>query len=807
MERVNKTFIKIINNRGWYFLLMSLFITNNAFSQESISTIQHQFEAYTNNNYQEKVFLHTDKTVYTTGEVLWFKAYVTNAASNSFSLLSKICYVEIISDEKKQLMQGKISIDSGRGNGSFLLPSSTRSGNYVIRAYTNWMKNFDPQFYFEENISIINPNKKPEFKKESNNDSIYAAFFPEGGNLVSGLNNNVAFKITDKYGKGVQAKGFIVSGKDTVTSFKTERFGMGTFSFNPLKGNMYQAIIKLNNTIIKKELPEIYTNGWTLHVADDGNKLSIKIACNMEAEHAVFLFVQTRGSIKSAKMLYLTNGNVTSAINKSAFGDGISQITVFNEKKQPVCERLYFKKPANVLQIKLDGIEKEYKTRSKVSINVATNNTNSEEVAASDLSVAVYLADSLQPEQKTNIASYLWLNSDLKGYVESPDYYFSSDPEAEKAIDNLMLTQGWRRFKWENVLTNSTPSFTFLPEYEGHIITGKLSSKIADLEDTGRIVYLSVPGKSFKFSNSSSSASGQVRFNVEKFYGGNEIIVQTNKADSNYRIFIDNPFSDKYNEPYIEPFHLTPGLSNAILLRTIGAQAQNIYQPDKEDNFTLPSSYDTTAFYGIPYKTYYLDNYTRFPTMEEVMREYVKEVRVRKRGKTFYYEVFNEPGVSYFNNNPLTLIDGIPVFDLNKIIDIDPLKIKRIDITATTFFKGNQQYNGIVSYFTYNGDLSGYQLDPNSVVAEYEGLQYEREFYSPQYETPQQQLSRLPDFRNVLYWSPILKTKKGKNNISFYTSDIPGKYIVVVQGISDEGIAGCASFNFTVSSSPHNKDH
>lgn len=801
MKKINEIFTEIINNGSYGLLLMSLLLTSPCFSQESVSTIQHQFEAYTNNNYQEKVFLHIDKTVYATGEVLWFKAYITNAVSNNFSMLSKICYVEIISDNKKQLMQVKISIDSGKGNGSFLLPSSIRSGNYVIRAYTNWMKNFDPQFYFEETISIINPNKKPEFKKQNDTDSAYAGFFPEGGNLVYGLNNNVAFKITDRYGKGLQAKGFIVSAKDTVTTFETGRFGMGTFSFNPTKGNKYHAIIKLNSTTIKKDLPEIYNTGWTLHAADDGSKLLLNIACNIEAEHAVFLFVQTRGSVKSAAKLSLTDGSAAFTLDKSTLGEGISQITFFNEKKQPVCERLYFKKPVNILQIKSSGFEKEYQTRSKVNINIATNNTDGAEVAG-DMSVAVYLADSLQPDQQTNIVNYLWLGSDLKGPVESPEYYFSaSGTEAEKAADNLMLTQGWRRFKWEDVLKDTTSSFTFLPECEGHIITGKLSSKMAGLKDTGKNVYLAVPGKSFRFSNSSSSVSGLLRFNIEKFYGNNEIVAQTNKADSNYRIFLDNPFSDKYNASSIPPVNLTPRLSNEILLRSIGAQSQNIYQPEKEDNFMLPSGYDTTAFYGIPYKTYYLDNYTRFPTMEEVMREYVKEVRVRKRGKSFYYEVFNEPDTSYFNNEPLTLIDGIPVFDVNKIIDIDPLKIRKIDITATTFFKGNQQYNGIVSYSTYNGDLSGYQLDPNSIVAEYEGLQYEREFYSPHYETPRQQLSRLPDFRNVLYWSPNLQTKKGKNSISFYTSDIPGKYFVAIQGISDGGLTAYSTFNFTVSSS------
>jgi hypothetical protein len=774
------------------------------FSQDE-AVIHQQFETYSNNNYQEKVFLHTDKTVYITGEVIWFKAYITNAASNNFSSLSKICYVEIISADKKVLLQGKIDIDSGKGNGSFQIPTSVRTSNYLIRAYTNWMKNFDPQFYFEQTISIINPNKGPESNKPDNALPGYIQFFPEGGNLVYGLNNTVAYKITDAYGKGLQGKGFIVTERnDTIVKFETERFGMGTFSFNPAKGNKYHAIIKLNEITLTKDLPEIYNDGWALHVKDEGNTLSVSIACTIQTEHNVFLFVQTRQSTKIAKMQSFNNGNAGFTINKSELGEGISQLTIFNEEKQPVCERLYFKKPANALQIKLDNIKAQYSSRNKVDINVSSNETNGNNINA-DMSVAVYLADSLQPEQKTNLFNYLWLTSELKGTIESPNYYFeNSGAEVDKETDNLMLTQGWRRFKWDDVLKNTKPSFTFLPEYEGHVITGKISPKIAGLQDTGINVYLSVPGKNFKFSNTTSSADGLIQFNVEKFYGSRELIAQTNVSDSNYRVFIDNPFSEQYAEILPDPVHVTPALSDNILLRSIGAQAESIYKPEKENNFILPVSFDTTAFYGKPSRQYYLDAYTRFPTMEEVMREYVKEVHLKKRDKTYHYEVFNEPYIIYFNDDPLVLFDGVPVFNVNKIIDMDPLKIQKVDVITTKFFKGNQHYNGIVSYSTYNGDLDSYQLDPNSLVVEYDGLQLQREFYSPQYETDQQLLTRKPDYRNVLYWSPTIQTKKGKQNISFYTSDVPGKYIVLVQGISDSGLAGVATGSFMVSSNTTN---
>lgn len=771
----------------------------NIFSQNQISPIQQRFEINNENNYQEKVFIHTDKTVYSTGEIIWLKAYITDAATNMLSPLSKICYVEITGTDKKVLLQGKIDVDSGEGNGSFQIPSSIASGNYMIRGYTNWMKNFDPQYYFEQPITVINPNKKPEFAKTDSLVSDNIQFFPEGGNLVTGFANTVAFKLADAYGKGLSGKGIILSDKnDTVAYFNTFHFGMGTFSFTPLKGNIYRAVATVENNIIKKDLTAITDSGWVLHLVDDSLTITLNVSCNIRKEKQVFLFVQARNIVKLAKEQPLQNGVTAFTINKTDLGEGISQLTLFNEERQPVCERLYFKRPQSMLQVKLNSDKQEFALRQKVKIDVTSGNSNGNPVNAS-MSAAVYLFDSLQPGQKINIVNYTWLSSELKGIIESPDYYFKdSGADAARAADDLMLTQGWRRFKWEDVLKNSKPAFTYIPEYEGHVITGKLFPKSGTIAGEGISVYLSVTGKDFKFANTIAAPKGLIRFNVDKFYGSHEIIAQTNAADSNYRIFIDNPFSDQFPEISVEPLQLNPSFTNEILIRSIGAQAQSIYQPAKKEHYILPVNFDTTSFFGIPSKTYYLDDYTRFPTMEEEMREIVKEVHVRKKEDNFHYEVFNEPDISYFSHDPLVLIDGVPVFNTNKIVAIDPLKIKRIVVTTAKFFQGSQQYDGIVSYGTYNGDLESYQLDPNSLVVEYDGLQLEREFYSPQYETPDDASSRIPDYRNVLYWAPDIKTKSGRQAISFYTSDIPGKYFVLVQGISDTGESGFATTQFTV---------
>ena len=143
-------------------------------------------------------------------------------------------------------------------------------------------------------------------------------------------------------------------------------------------------------------------------------------------------------------------------------------------------------------------------------------------------------------------------------------------------------------------------------------------------------------------------------------------------------------------------------------------------------------------------------------------------------------------------------VNGVPVFDPNKLIKYDPLKVKKIDIVKRKYFYGPLIFNGIVNFTTYSPDPSMLaELDP--VIMEYEGLQYQREFYSPVYETQEEISSRLPDFRNVLYWSPGVQTDaQGKTEIDCFTSDLKGKFIIVLQGMSTDGRAGEKSISFEV---------
>lgn len=792
--------------------MVSLFSTMHAFGQ--LSEVENSYANYNKYNLQEKIYVHTDRSFYLCGEVLWFKAYLTNAANNQPFSLSKVVYVELLNNLHQPVLQGKIAMENGVGNGSFYLPFSVTSGNYVLRAYTNWMKNFSQDYFFEKNISIINSSNGLDSSMIHESVNYNADFFPEGGNLVNGLESEIAFKVSDNKNKGAEYEGVIIDQlKDTVARFESLQFGMGHFTIKPETGKQYTAIINLENgTSIRKNLPEAYNTGYVMHLADNGsNDLKISIHASLPPENAaqnIYIIIQNNHQINFAQSKSIENNEAVVIINKDSLKEGVSRITVFDANKQPLCERLYFRRPQNKMVITAKSDKENYQLRNKVIVDITTSNQSGDSLTG-NLSAAVYRLDNLHEPDKENIFSYLWLSSNLRGTIEDPDYYFKNEnDETNEALDNLMLTQGWRKFNWENVLQNKTPAFSYVPEYRSHIITGKITNDITKKPAPDVEVYLSVPGRRIQLRVCISDSNGLVHFEMKDFFGANQIVVQTNtNIDSIYHLEILSPFSEKISENILPAFYIGEKYKDDLLSENMDMEVQNTYHEDQLEYVEKPEI-DTTPFYFHPYKTYVFGDYVHYTTMEEAIREYVNEASVRKNGSKFRIAMLNVPAFALqdvqptetkFQKDPLVLLDGVPVFDIDKIMAYDPSKIEKLEVVAERYYFGPITADGIMSYTTYKANLEDFKLDPHDLILDYEGLQQQRIFYSPEYTNDDERMSRLPDFRDLLFWTPTLTTNvNGKGGFSFYTSDIPGKYLVVIQGLSSKGFAGSSSFIFNV---------
>lgn len=772
-----------------------------AFAQSDLGDIQQKFNTYNNQVYTEKIYLNTDRNYYVAGEIAWFKLYVVNGITHQLSTMSKIAYTELLDNNNNVFLQAKINVANGTGNGSFYLPATLPTGNYKIRCYTNWMKNFDAAFFFETALTIVNTaaNLPPADTTSGYNID----FFPEGGNLAQGIENNVAFKISGKNGAGINnCNGIITDDNDTITLFTPLHAGIGTFLHTPLAGHSYTAHITDadGKEILKKALPQA-AEGYALRLKKTGNgQINVTITSTTQmSEKEFYLFAHTRGVVKSIQKAVTQSGVAEFNIDEKKLGDGISHLTIFNSNRTPVCERLYFKRPDQKLSVNITSDAQQYATRNKAGIKVFTTDKDNQPVSA-NMSLAVYRIDSLQKETGSDIFSYLWLNTDLTGNIENPSYYFTTvNDTTTSGLDNLMLTHGWRRFKWADILQNKKPLFAFLPEVEGEIITGKIQDT-STREPLGNIaVFASVPGPYTQLYSSLSEKNGDIKFYTKNIVGPGELVVQAQEGDKHfYNIEINTPFSGKFAGTKLSPLSLSPGLKAALEVNSISAQIQRRYAADFLKRYTLPDI-DTSTFYGKPDEKYMLDDYTRFSTMEEVLREYIPGVIVGRSNRKFRLIVYDIQNKRLFRDNPLLLLDGVVVQDADRIMSYDPLKVRKIEVVTRRYYYGALVLDGIVNFVTYKGNMEEFEMDPRSVILDFEGMQLQREFYMPVYNTEEQKNSRLADFRNLLYWEPnVITNKNGEIQLQFYTSDMKGKYIGVIEGMTPDGKAGRGTFRFEV---------
>ena len=638
-----------------------------------------RLEGYRQHHLQEKLFLHTDKEFYLAGEICWFKVYTVDGSSQKPIDLSKVAYLEWLDKDNKPVLQAKVGLSGGHGDASVYLPLSLRSGNYKLRAYTNWMKNFDADWFFQKTVTIVNARRSQDIPVAEAAPQYHVGFFPEGGNLLEGVTCRIGFRIADAYGKGLDCTGVVTEDEqDTIIRVSPHRFGIGQFALTPRPGHHYRAVFRLaDGTAVNSLLPTAAAEGVAMSVVpegSDGLRVTVQAAgAGVSASGAmVYLVAHTRQSVKAAEAAPLANGKASFLIDKKVLGEGVSHLTVFNAEKQPVCERLVFKQPSKILNITVQPDAPSYGQRKKINLTVDAGAANA------DCSLSVFRADDLEGNAQSNIAPYLWLSSDLKGRIESPGYYFEH-PEDAEAMDDLMLTHGWRRFHWGDVLTSQPRQPEFPPEYNGALITGRMVDSHTGAPAKGVEAYLSVPGTRTQFSTVFSDDEGRLRFELRDFYGGQEVILQTNPRDTSYRIEIANPFAEGYTADSVAPILLSKNDSDLLAEKSENMEVLNRYAGERLKHLHVPAGFDTTAFYYVADKSYLLDNYTRFTTMEEVMREYVVLMLVKQQGGHWHLPLYEIPYNQFFESDPLILLDGVPVFNIDSLMVLDPLKLRKLE--------------------------------------------------------------------------------------------------------------------------------
>ena len=337
-------------------------------------------------------------------------------------------------------------------------------------------------------------------------------------------------------------------------------------------------------------------------------------------------------------------------------------------------------------------------------------------------------------------------------------------------------------------LTKKTTNFTgeFLPEYEGHIITGKIiDNQTEKQEHTILSSGLSIPGEGIRFFAGQETATGDVRFFTSRISGTKEISTVLYHADEIYRVDIQSPFVSSHTPQPMPELHVDTACYRQLLERSVALQVFRYFSDDPSEKQNIPEP----RFKMKPTWSYPLDEYTRFTTMREVFIEFIVGARFRKREGKQEISVFTRRGLYYdYGTMPLVLLDGVPVSDHDVIYNYDPLAVEKINIYYGPIVMGGYLFDGIVELTTYRRLHQDLHLNRSSQILPYEGPQLLYRLDTPDYSQEKNHRSRIPDGRHTLLWNPDVRTS-GKSSIRlpFDTSDLTGEFQATVEGITKDG--------------------
>jgi hypothetical protein len=334
-------------------------------------------------------------------------------------------------------------------------------------------------------------------------------------------------------------------------------------------------------------------------------------------------------------------------------------------------------------------------------------------------------------------------------------------------------------------------------ESEGHQVVARVLSIETGLPAKGVGVFASIMGHQANMSYGISNASGEIKFLFAPVLNETRIVFSIPQKESK-KVKIEMVDDAITHDPISFPcLVLREDMRSDIEERLLNFNVMKQYGLN-EIKLRPGVEFDTTDFYGKPDARYLLDNYVRFPDMKEILFEFVPEVRVKKASSdsNLLVEVLNDPYKKYFTESAMVMLDGVPIQNVNELLEFDPLKLKSIDVMSREYYLGDIHMSGIVNYKSYAKDLAGFTLTPAEVIYSFKGAQG---FPVPVFYKHQAlRKSGLPDFRNLLFRDIEIKNNyQGARTIVFSASDTKGKFKIQLQGITPNGkiLKGSSSFS------------
>ena len=752
--------------------------------------------------------LDFDREAYGPGDKVSATLELKDLSSDAIANHTFNCVIQLGGEE--HLSKPVKSDEKGKAKITFVLPDSLNSHDGLLNAVIQHTGH-------NESISRSIPIVL---------NHIDLQFFPEGGDASVGVSGKIAFKALNEFGKAADIEGKILdtTGKE-VQQFKSFHMGMGAFRLTPLDGQSYTAVITRPIGIKKHySLPQAATSGHTLAVTNSDKK-NLEVAVHRPNEQESHLIVQVRGTIYHQQTLPGKKGLFKTTIPLTHFPRGIAQVTLFDSEGIPKSERLVFVRPDKKMNLEITTDNESYGTNKPVKVNIKATNEKGDPVST-QLSMAVVNDQIIShaDDKQDHITSYLLMSSDLKSDIVEPKFYFDDEESnASQALDYLLMTQGWRRFSWKEVM-EETQAVTYLPEKRG-IIAGKLVHRNKQDKIAQAKVYLFELGTSRKTSITETDETGAFAFTDVAPTANIQLMAQPKGKVDNWKIVLDK---ESISNRQIKPLSSTDDkqllpkfIRTAVAEMAIEEKEQSVSpgkaKYGKTSNLNLSLSEDVShlsevVVTGLGYST----RSSLTGSVSVVQGQSVvsgSNLGLALQGRVPGVEITQQSGNSgstpkirirgssslLAGSQPLIVVDGIPTNDhtSNNFSPLTGLRTEDIHSiqvlkgpTATALY-GAQSHNGVVVVETKHGYRNSYQNYTPYVYHTVKPRRYSvvREFYQPQFRKSKKDEKEIHS--STLFWAPNIKTNEnGVAEITFHTSNEVSSFRITAEGVSDQGQIG-----------------
>ena len=742
--------------------LLSFFSTNAQVSKHQLDSLAHSLESYSGDTARTSLYIRTSKDIYESMEDLWFKAYAVDTRHQLLSGIDQTLYIQLVHENKDSIVwEQAYPLDKGIASGHIYLDNALPEGNYWLCAYSAHSLSADANsFQGARRIRIVQHvaellRKKPAaLRSDSLQKKIQFTLLPEGGVLLAGVTNRIAFKAVAENGLPCPVSGTLFDGNKAIGYFKSTHAGMGCFLLQPQSGSSYYVRLDTPFANTPYPLPQTRKQGMSFRLlSNNADSISFRIY-NQGPEKQLFYFrLQTRGltqlmaaaSIKDSLDLKLPLQEVTA---------GVAEATLFDHRPLPVAERLLYIKPDKRLSVTAKLSQKSYGTRTKIQLQIHTADEQGKPVIA-QLGAAGYDRIYHRPMDPKDIQTHYLLSTQLKGNIYDPGYYFdTTNTNREQALDLLLLTQGWRSYSWNE---------EELKKKGSTILSDSIRGRLVALRKKTRSTQQAVMFFDAEQQHSQLTAldnSGSFRLSPENLKLSGNIYIKHYGDQQDFELKVYDPFDPIHK---IKPWQ-------KISYPVGGTPAAG--QVNEADPFVLTRGSIKLKAVEIQGKT------------TAVFRDkYIGHLDSLAK-----YQQLTDKAHGGWLNCPAGDSDERPVEGQTYIVWTGPNPP-----TSHPFSFNTTNTKQIVYHYP---KYTEEELLKMWGLARAKGYYPKKEFYQPDYDKAP---DPLPDYRNTLLWAPdIITDENGNATLEFFSSDINTAFYGIVEGISGTGMVGKCEFEFNV---------